>query len=112
MLFGYLILLLGIISENIGTTALKGSKGLSRPLFVVGAILGYSLNFLLLGQALARIPLAIAYGVWSGVGMALVTLLGVVIYGETFNRRTALGLGLVLAGVLVLSAPGSGVAPG
>ncbi len=96
MLFGYLILLLAIISENIGTTALKGSKGLSRPLFVVGAILGYSLNFLLLGQALARIPLAIAYGVWSGVGMALVTLLGVVIWERPLIGEPRLGSVLYL----------------
>lgn len=107
MWFGYLILLLAILSENVGTTALKGSKGLTRPLFAVAAFVGYGCNFLLMGQALNRIPLAIAYGIWSGLGMSIVTLLGVLIYKESFNWRMALGLGLVMLGLVVMSAPAS-----
>ncbi|NKB75344.1 MAG: QacE family quaternary ammonium compound efflux SMR transporter [Synechococcus sp. s2_metabat2_7] len=104
MWFGYLILLLAIISENIGTTSLKGSNGLTRPLLTIGAFAGYSLNFLLMGQALNRIPLAIAYGIWSGLGMAIVSLLGVLIYKETFNWRMAIGLSLVIIGLVIMSA--------
>ena len=111
MVFGYLILLLAIISENIGTTALKGSNGLTRPLFAVGAFAGYGLNFLFMGQALNRIPLAIAYGIWSGLGMAIVTILGVLIYKESFNWKMAIGLGLVLAGLILMSAPESASIP-
>ena len=107
MWFGYLILFLAIISENIGTTSLKGSNGLTRPLLAVGAFAGYGLNFLLMGQALNRIPLAIAYGIWSGLGMAIVSLLGVLIYKESFNLRMAIGLGLVLFGVIIMSSPES-----
>lgn len=107
MWFGYLILFLAIISENIGTTSLKGSNGLTRPLLAIGAFAGYSLNFLLMGQALNRIPLAIAYGIWSGLGMAIVSLLGVLIYKESFNWRMAIGLGLVLLGVIIMSSPES-----
>lgn len=61
---GYLILLLAIICENIGTTALKGSHGLTRPLFAAAALAGYGLNFFLMGQALDRIPspLPMAFG--------------------------------------------------
>lgn len=103
----YLILFLAIISENIGKTSLKGANGLTRPLLAVGAFAGYSLNFLLMGQALNRIPLAIAYGIWSGLGMAIVSLLGVLIYKETFNWRMAIGLGLVLLGVIIMSSPES-----
>ncbi|WP_115072014.1 multidrug efflux SMR transporter [Synechococcus sp. UW179B] len=104
MWFGYLILLLAIISENIGTTSLKGSNGLTRPLLTIGAFAGYILNFLLMGQALNRIPLAIAYGIWSGLGMAIVSLLGVLIYKETFNWRMAIGLSLVIIGLVIMSA--------
>lgn len=111
MWFGYLILLLAIISENIGTTSLKGSNGLTRPLLAAGAFAGYGLNFLLMGQALNRIPLAIAYGIWSGLGMAIVSLLGVLIYKESFNWKMAIGLGLVMIGLVIMSTPEANIIP-
>ncbi len=100
----YLILLLAIFSENLGTTFLKGSNGLRRPVYVVGALSGYVVNFLMMGQVLAILPLAIAYGLWSGFGMAFVTLLGVLIYGEVFNWRVVIGLALIISGVVILNA--------
>ena len=104
MYHAYLILLLAIVAENVGTTFLKGSNGLKRPVYVVGALSGYVVNFLMMGQVLALLPLAVVYGLWSGLGMAFVTLLGVLIYKEVFNRRVAIGLALTVAGVLVLNA--------
>jgi len=104
MYHAYLILLLAIVAENVGTTFLKGSNGLKRPIYVVGALSGYVVNFLMMGQVLALLPLAVVYGLWSGLGMAFVTLLGVLIYKEVFNRRVAIGLALIVAGVLVLNA--------
>ena len=104
MYHAYLILLLAIVAENVGTTFLKGSNGLKRPIYVVGALSGYVVNFLMMGQVLALLPLAVVYGLWSGLGMAFVTLLGVLIYKEIFNRRVAIGLALIVAGVLVLNA--------
>jgi small multidrug resistance pump len=104
MYHAYLILLLAIVAENVGTTFLKGSNGLKRPVYVVGALSGYVVNFLMMGQVLAFLPLAVVYGLWSGLGMAFVTLLGVLIYKEIFNRRVAIGLALIVAGVLVLNA--------
>ena len=104
MYHAYLILLLAIVAENVGTTFLKGSNGLKRPVYVVGALSGYVVNFLMMGQVLALLPLAVVYGLWSGLGMAFVTLLGVLIYKEVFNRRVAIGLALIVTGVLVLNA--------
>ena len=56
MYHAYLILLLAIISENVGTAFLKGSSGLSRPVYVIGALSGYVVNFLMMGQVLALLP--------------------------------------------------------
>ena len=103
MYHAYLILLLAIVSENVGTSFLKGSNGLSRPAYVVGALCGYVVNFLMMGQVLALLPMAVAYGLWSGFGMAFVTLLGVLIYKEAFNWRVVAGPTLVFAGVVVLN---------
>lgn len=103
MYHAYLILLLAIISENVGTTFLKGSNGLKRPVYVIGALSGYVVNFLMMGQVLALLPMAVAYGLWSGFGMAFVTMLGVLIYKEVFNLRVVIGLALIFAGVVVLN---------
>ena len=103
MVHAYLILLLAIISENVGTAFLKGSNGLRRPFYVVGALSGYVVNFLMMGQVLALLPMAIAYGLWSGLGMAFVTLLGVFIYREVFNWRIVFGLALIISGVVILN---------
>jgi len=100
----YLILFLAIIAENLGTTCLKGSNGLKRPVYTIGALAGYVINFYMMGQVLSLLPMAVAYGLWSGFGMAFVTLLGVLIYHEVFNRRVVVGLALIMAGVVVLNA--------
>ena len=104
MFHAYLILLLAIIAENVGTSFLKGSKGLKRPVYVIGALSGYVANFLMMGKVLALLPMVVAYGLWSGFGMAFVTLLGVLIYKEVFNSRVVIGLALIVAGVVILNA--------
>ncbi|QVV68340.1 multidrug efflux SMR transporter [Synechococcus sp. LA31] len=101
MLFGYLFLVAAVLFENLGTAALKGSNGLRKLLPGAVAVFGYIVSFSLMGQALARLPLAIAYSIWSGLGMSVVTLTGILIYNEQFNRRVSLGLALIFAGVLV-----------
>ena len=103
MVHVYLILLLAIVSENLGTAFLKGSNGLRRPFFVIGSLSGYVVNFLMMGQVLTLLPMAIAYGLWSGLGMAFITSLGVLIYREVFNWRIVLGLALIISGVVVLN---------
>jgi hypothetical protein len=67
MLFGYLFLLAAVLFENLGTAALKGSNGLRKLLPGAVAVVGYIVSFSLMGQALARLPLAIAYSIWSGL---------------------------------------------
>ncbi|MCH9715221.1 MAG: multidrug efflux SMR transporter [Cyanobacteria bacterium] len=105
MLFGYLFLVAAVLFENLGTAALKASNGLQKLLPGAVAVVGYIVSFSLMGQALARLPLAIAYSIWSGLGMSVVTLTGILVYKEQFNRRVALGLALIFAGVLVSNFP-------
>lgn len=105
MLFGYLFLIAAVLFENLGTAALKGSNGLRKLLPGAVAVFGYIVSFSLMGQALARLPLAIAYSIWSGLGMSVVTLTGILIYKERFNKRVALGLALIFAGVLISNFP-------
>lgn len=97
-------LLVAIIAEVIGTSALKLSKGFSvlGPSLVVVA--GYTCAFYTLSLALSRgMALGTAYAVWSGVGTALIALIGWLVFREMLNAGAILGIGLIIAGVVLLN---------
>lgn len=99
----WLYLAIAIIGEIIGTTALKASDGFTRlgPSLLV--VLGYGIAFFLLAQVLRSIPLGITYAIWSGVGVAAVTVIGWVMYGQRLDLPALVGIGLIVAGVVVLN---------
>lgn len=98
----WVLLGLAIVAEVIGTTALKMSDGFSKlwPSLVV--VVGYAIAFYLLSMTLKYIPVGMAYAVWSGVGIALITLIGWVVFSQTLDWAAWLGIGLIISGVLVL----------
>lgn len=98
----WVLLGLAIVAEVIGTTALKMSDGFSKfwPSLVV--VVGYAIAFYLLSMTLKYIPVGVAYAVWSGVGIALITLIGWVVFSQTLDWAAWLGIGLIISGVLVL----------
>ncbi|GIF42978.1 DMT family transporter [Actinoplanes xinjiangensis] len=98
------ILLLGAIAAEVtGTTALKLSNGLSRwgPTVVMGA--GYLVSFALLAIAVKQIPISVAYAIWSGVGTAVIAVIGLFAFDEQFSVGKVAGILLVIAGVVVLN---------
>ena len=99
----WLLLGAAIVAEVIGTSALKASAGFSRlwPSLVV--ILSYGAAFYFLSLTLRQIPVGVAYAVWSGVGTVLITLIGVFAFRQRIDAAGMLGIGLILAGVLVLN---------
>jgi multidrug transporter EmrE-like cation transporter len=99
----YAILALAIVGEVIGTSAMKASEGFTRPGPSILTVLGYATAFFFLSQVLDRIPLGIAYAVWAGGGIVLIALAGWVIYGQRPNLAGFAGMGLIIAGVLVLN---------
>lgn len=99
----YLLLGIAILAEVCGTTALKASEGFTRltpGLLTVGA---YALSFYLLSLTLKTLPVGIAYAIWSGVGIVLISALGWVLYRQRLDLPALLGMGLILAGVLVIN---------
>ncbi|GIW34252.1 multidrug efflux SMR transporter [Meiothermus sp.] len=100
---GWWLLLLAIISEVIGSTALKASQGFTRLLPSLVVVLGYGLAFYFLSLALKTIPLNTAYAVWSGLGTALIAVLGWLVLKEPMNGAIALGIVLIIVGVVVLN---------
>lgn len=99
----WLLLAIAITAEVIGTTALKASEGFTRLLPAVVVVLGYAVAFYCLSLVLKHIPVGVAYAVWSGLGIVLITLAAYVTYGQKIDAAGLIGMGLIVAGVVVLN---------
>lgn len=100
MTFVYLIL--AIVAEVVATSALKASMGFTRPLPSIVVVVGYGLAFYLLSLVLRTLPVGVAYAIWAGLGIVLVTLVGIVVFGERPDWPGIVGIGLIVAGVVLL----------
>lgn len=96
-------LALAILLEVIATSALAATQGFTRPLPSAVVVLGYGGAFFFLSLALRTWPVGIAYALWSGIGIVLVSAAGWVLYGQRLDAPAVLGIGLILAGVLVIN---------
>ncbi len=81
----YLFLLLAVMAETIGTTALQASQQFTRFWPSVLVILGYGVAFYLLGLTLKSMPVGIVYAIWSGLGIVLIALIGFVVFGQKLD---------------------------
>lgn len=99
----WLYLIIAIISEVIGTTALKSSEGFTKLIPSVLVVCGYASAFYFLSLTLRAIPLGIAYAVWSGAGVLIVSLIGVFLFNQRLDWAGWLGIGLICTGVAVLN---------
>lgn len=102
----YALLALAIVCEVIGTSALRASEGFSRALPGVVVVLGYGAAFYLMSMALRSLPLGFTYAVWSGVGTALTAAIGWLYFRDAFNWVALGGIGLIVAGVVMLQLGG------
>lgn len=98
-----LALALAILFEVIATTTLKVAEGFTRLVPSTVVVVGYAAAFYFLSLALRTIPVGIAYAVWSGIGIVLVSVLGWIVYGQKLDIAALLGMGLIIAGVLVIN---------
>ena len=98
----YLYLAIAIVAEVIATSALKASAEFTKlgPSLIV--IIGYAFSFYLMTLVLRTIPIGITYAVWSGVGIVLVSVVGVFLYKQTLDLPAILGISMIVAGVIVI----------
>ena len=94
---------LAIVGEVIGTSALKASAGLTRPGPALLAIVGFAVALYFLGLTLRTIPVGIAYAIWSGAGIVVISLIGYFAFGQVLDPAALVGIGLIMAGVLVIN---------
>ncbi|MDR5859204.1 QacE family quaternary ammonium compound efflux SMR transporter [Halomonas eurihalina] len=98
----YVFLALAIIAEVVATSALKASEEFSRFWPSVLVVVGYVTAFYLLTLVFRTLPVGITYAVWAGLGIVLVTLVGMVVYGERPDLPAVLGMALIIGGVAVI----------
>ena len=99
----WLYLAIAIVAEVIATSALKAADGFTRlgPSAVV--VVGYCTSFYFLSLALRGVPMGVAYAVWSGVGIVLISVIAWLLYGQKLDAPAVLGMTLIVAGVVVLN---------
>lgn len=98
----YWYLAVAIMAEVIATSALKSADGFSRVGPGLLVVSGYGLAFYLLALVLKTMPVGITYALWSGIGIALVSLIGFVLYREVPDFPAVLGMSMIVGGVLVI----------
>ena len=103
----WIFLAAAIFFEVAGTTFLKLSNGFSRLVPVIFMLVFYITSLLLLSLVLKKIEVGIAYAIWSGVGTATITLIGIVFFSESINILKIGGIILVIAGVTILNLAGN-----
>jgi small multidrug resistance pump len=98
----YVYLLIAIVAEVIATSSLKASAEFTRlwPSLVV--VVGYCASFYFLTLVMRTIPVGVSYAIWSGLGIVLITTVGALIYRQVPDLPALIGMGLIIAGVVVI----------
>ena len=95
----YVLLAAAILSELVGTTALKLSEGFTRPIPSMGVVVGYGAAFYLVSLVLEDLPVGVVYGTWAAMGVVGVAAIGAVVFDEPVDPVGLVGLALIVAGV-------------
>lgn len=106
----YISLFFAIVAEVIATSVLKKANGFSDPVASVIVIAGYSTAFYFLSMTLQSMSVATAYAIWSGVGIVLISVVGWLALGQKLDAPALLGIGFIIAGVLIIHLSSNSVA--
>ena len=100
---GVVYLTIAIVGEVIATSFLRASAGFTQLVPSIVVVVGYCVTFYFFSLALQTIPVGIGYAIWSGVGIILVSIIAYFVYGQSLDLPALIGIGLILAGVLVIN---------
>ncbi|MCW0000786.1 SMR family transporter [Pararhizobium sp. YC-54] len=99
----YAVLVAAIVFEVLGTSAMQAAQHFTRLVPTLIMVVCYAIAFYFLSYTLRVIPVGIAYAIWSGLGIVLISLAGYFVFGQKLDLAAVLGLGLIIAGVVVLN---------
>ncbi|ALI54585.1 DMT family transporter [Celeribacter marinus] len=98
----YIFLVLAIVFEVIGTTAMAASQQFTKIVPVVILVVSYGLAFYFLSVTLKTLPVGIAYAMWSGLGIVFISLVGYVAIGQKLDFAAVIGMSMIIGGVIVI----------
>jgi small multidrug resistance pump len=96
-------LAIAIVAEVIGTTALKASNEFTRLVPSLIVVAGYGTAFYFMALSMRVLPVGIMYAIWSGMGIVLVSIIGWVVYRQVLDMPAIIGMGLIIAGAIVIN---------
>ncbi|MEL5589483.1 SMR family transporter [Serratia ureilytica] len=99
----YVLLGIAIVAEVVATTFLKYCEGFTKLWYSIGALGMYAVAFYFLSQILGQVPTGVAYAIWAGGGIVLVSLIGWVVSGQKLDLPAIIGIGLICAGVVIIN---------
>lgn len=99
----YLYLALAIVTEVIATSLMPLTQGFTRLWPSLAVAVGYGVAFYCLSLTLKILPIGVIYAIWSGAGIALIAIVGAVFFKQSLDTPALIGIGLIVAGVLVLN---------
>ena len=99
----WLALAIAIFAEVIATTALKASNEFTRLVPSIIVVAGYGTAFYFMAISMRVLPVGIMYAIWSGMGIVLVSIIGWLVYKQTLDLPSFIGMGLIIAGVIVIN---------
>ncbi|MEI4522059.1 DMT family transporter [Pseudomonas sp. CCNWLW23] len=98
----YLFLLIAVCAEVAATMSLKSVRGLCTPLPLLIVILGYGTSFWMLNLVVRTVPVGIAYAIWAGLGVILVTVGCIYLYDQKVDYPAVIGMSLIILGVCTI----------
>lgn len=105
----YGLLVIAIIAETFATSSLNASKQFTKLLPTLCAVFGYVISFYTFSHVLKAMPVGIAYAIWCALGIILISIIGLVYFKQSLDLPACIGLGLIIAGVVVINVFSSSV---
>ena len=99
----WVLLGISIILEVVATSLLKLSDGFAKPLYAVGSLVLFGILFYMLAIVFRHIPMGIAYAIWSGAGIVLISATAYFFIGQKLDLPAIIGIGMIVAGVVVIN---------
>ncbi|WP_278495629.1 DMT family transporter [Pantoea vagans] len=102
MLNTYIILAISICAETLATTMMKASDGFTRIIPSMVVVVGYAISFHGLSLVVKTMNIGIAYAIWAGMGIFLVSIMSFLFYKQKLDLPAIMGMALIAVGILII----------
>ena len=99
----YIYLIIAVLCETIGTACIKASDEFTKLWPSIGVLIGFGLAFYFLSLTLRVMPIGIVYALWSGLGIVLITIIGIIFFKQSLDLAAYIGIGLIMLGIIVIN---------